>query len=135
MASLSLISVLHLAATWYMVGLIWFVQRVHYPLMAHVPGAAYEEYHRRHVSLTGLVVGPAMIVEALTAVLLVTQLEGTLLAWAWRGLALLVMIWLVTAIFSVPAHVRVPRLLEGAQAHPWRGLPGVYDAYQARAGL
>jgi hypothetical protein len=29
-----LVLVLHFASTFYMVGLVWFVQRVHYPLFA-----------------------------------------------------------------------------------------------------
>ncbi len=106
--------VVHLAVTWYMVGLIWFVQRVHYPLMAYVSTTDYETYHRKHVRLTGWVVGPAMGLEALTSVLLVSQLDGTLLALGWRAFSLLVLIWLVTALFSVPAHTQLAHRFDSA---------------------
>ena len=42
------IFVANLAATWFMVGLIWFVQVVHYPLFAAVPaGEPFAAYHRQ----------------------------------------------------------------------------------------
>jgi hypothetical protein len=84
-----------------MVGLIWFVQVVHYPLFAHLDLAGIVEHQRR----TGWVVGPPMIVEALTAVLLVVERpEGVPATAAWTGLALLAVIWISTALIQVPRH-------------------------------
>lgn len=57
----------HLAATLFMVGAVWFVQVVHYPLMAGQPPA----YAREHGRRTGWVLGPVMVAELGTAVLLV----------------------------------------------------------------
>ena len=42
---------IHLAATWALVGLIWFVQLVHYPLFSAVAPerfATFEAEHSRH---------------------------------------------------------------------------------------
>ncbi len=39
----------HLLATWYMVGLIWFVQIVHYPGFQSIPQAGFRDYANRHV--------------------------------------------------------------------------------------
>jgi sterol desaturase/sphingolipid hydroxylase (fatty acid hydroxylase superfamily) len=65
------IFVANLAATWFMVGLIWFVQVVHYPLFAAVPaGEPFAAYHRQHVRRTTWVVAPVMLVELVTAVAL-----------------------------------------------------------------
>ncbi len=58
---------LHLAVTCALVGLIWFVQLVHYPLFAAVGEAGYPDYQRRHVRWTTVVVAPLMLVEAATA--------------------------------------------------------------------
>ncbi|MEY4607349.1 MAG: hypothetical protein RLY45_2109, partial [Actinomycetota bacterium] len=38
----------HLVATMFMVGLIWFVQVVHYPLMAAVGEQQFVAYEDRH---------------------------------------------------------------------------------------
>ena len=48
---------INLACTLYMVGLIWFVQVVHYPLMAKVGVQGYETYQQAHMRLTTWVVG------------------------------------------------------------------------------
>ena len=100
-----------MVSTLFMVGLIWFVQVVHYPLFADVPGEGYRAYQEKHMARTGLVVGPPMLAEAgssLGLVLLSGELAEPSLAWI--GFALLAFVWAVTAIFSVPAHAR---LLEG----------------------
>jgi hypothetical protein len=95
-------------ATLFMTGLIWFVQIVHYPLFARVGGDVFPAYSRAHQTLTTLVVGPPMLVEALTALLLVVARPPQVAAWlAWTGLALVGVIWLSTAALQVPAHGRL----------------------------
>ena len=95
----------NLAATLFMTGLIWFVQIVHYPLFAAVGTAGFPAYARSHQMWTTLVVGPPMLVEALTAVALIgarpPQVSASL---AWIGVALVGVIWLSTAALQVPAH-------------------------------
>ncbi|MFZ9881304.1 MAG: hypothetical protein ACO3QC_07885 [Phycisphaerales bacterium] len=95
-------------STLFMTGLIWFVQVVHYPLFSAVGGTEFAAYSRAHQSLTTLVVGPAMLVEALSAGLLVFARPAGIPAWlAWLGLALVAVIWLSTAMLQVPAHGRL----------------------------
>lgn len=95
----------NLAATLFMTGLIWFVQIVHYPLFAAVGSAGFPNYARSHQMWTTLVVGPPMLLEALTAVALIAsrppQVSGQL---AWAGVVLVLVIWLSTAALQVPAH-------------------------------
>ena len=97
--------IVHAAATWFMTGLIWFVQRVHYPLMDGVATAGYADYQRRHMHATSPVVGVAMLIELLTAVALVVMFVGV--AGWWVNLALLAFIWVSTAAVQVPAHRRL----------------------------
>ncbi len=96
---------LQLASTFYMVGLIWFVQRVHYPLFQCVGSDRFAAYERLHVTRTNPVVGPPMLVEAATALGLVAlPPAGVPSAAPWLGLALLALIWLSTAFLQVPRH-------------------------------
>ncbi len=102
---MELILLAHVAATLFMVGVIWFVQVVHYPLFEKVGAAGFPAYSEAHSRLTGLVVGPPMLIEAVTAVaLLFSRPEGVPPALAWSGLALLALVWASTAIFQVPRH-------------------------------
>lgn len=104
----------NLASTLFMTGLIWFVQIVHYPLFAAVGGAAFPAYSRAHQQWTTLVVGPPMLVEALTAGLLVVVRPSFVPAWAaWTGLLLVAAIWLSTASLQVPAHGRLSAGYDG----------------------
>jgi hypothetical protein len=45
----------HAAATLVMVGVIWFVQIAHYPLMARVSAGEFAAYEREHQTRTTLV--------------------------------------------------------------------------------
>jgi hypothetical protein len=104
----SMIVVLHTAATLFMTGLIWFVQVVHYPLKAEVGRASFVGYQAHHMRRTGWVVGPPMIVEALTSAWFVlAPPPGVSSAAVLSGLGLLIVIWGATAIFSVPGHARL----------------------------
>jgi len=100
----------HLAATAAMVGLIWFVQVVHYPLYRMVGQAQFAAYESAHQRLTTWVVGPLMAVEAMCAIsLLLFPVDGLGKALPIVGLALLAAIHVSTALLQVPAH----RVLSG----------------------
>jgi uncharacterized membrane protein len=101
---MKLILLTQVFATVFMVGLIWFVQIVHYPLYANVGREQFPEYEAHHNRLTTWVVGPAMLVEMVTAVALLRYSPGGSTSLVWLGLGLLVVIWISTATLSVPAH-------------------------------
>jgi hypothetical protein len=98
----------NVAATLFMVGVIWFVQVVHYPLFTRVGEEDFPNYARAHARLTGLVVGPPMLLEAATAIVLVfSRPQGVPVPLPWAGLGLVVVIWLSTAILQSPRHTEL----------------------------
>ncbi len=100
-----MILLLQVASTWFMTGLIWFVQVVHYPLYNRVGTQAFSRYEIDHTHLTTLVVGPAMLVELLSAAWLLGYPPEGVSTWqTWSGMALLGLIWVSTAILQVPQH-------------------------------
>ena len=100
----------HAAATLFMVGVIWFVQLVHYPLFARVGRPGFAAYSGSHTRLTGLVVGPPMLLEAATAVALVVWTPpGISVPLVWAGLILVAGIWLSTAFLQSPRHTTLGR--------------------------
>lgn len=104
----SLLFVLQLASTWTMVGVIWFVQVVHYPLLASVGIDGFAEYERENCRRTGYVVIPPMLVELVTAFLMLVYPPRGTPGWAcYAGLALLVTIWLSTFALQAPCHARL----------------------------
>jgi len=101
------------AATWAMVGLIWLVQVVHYPLLRMVGSGAFQPYHYNHTRLISWIVGPPMLVEGITAAVLVWYRPASVprLA-ALVGISLLLVIWASTAFLQVPQHNRLARGFE-----------------------
>jgi hypothetical protein len=95
----------NLSTTLFMVGVIWFVQVVHYPLFSRVGGEGFALYSEAHSRLTTYIVGPPMLAEATTALLLVFRCPAEIPLWAALvGLALVGMIWASTALLQVPRH-------------------------------
>jgi MFS family permease len=101
---------IHLVATLLMTGLIWFVQIVHYPLLANVGVDGFVKYEQLHKRKTTWAVAPLMCAEALTAfaLLFISDLlehRGLLIT----GIVLLGIIWLSTALLQVPCHQQLSR--------------------------
>ncbi|MFZ4597187.1 MAG: hypothetical protein ACOYNN_00945 [Terrimicrobiaceae bacterium] len=97
--------VIHVAATWALVGLIWTVQLVHYPLFSQVGREAFPTYHRRHAQQITWVVAPLMFAELLTAGLLI--LSGWLNPWFLASLPFLAFNWASTWFTQIPLHNRL----------------------------
>jgi hypothetical protein len=93
------------ASAWFMCGLIWFVQVVHYPAFCGVGADAFVGYHARHTRATTAVVLGPMVLELASAIGLTLVRP----AWvgpgiAWGGLAMLAVIWVSTLFLQVPQH-------------------------------
>ena len=101
---MKLILLTNVFATLFMVGLIWFVQIVHYPLFSSVGQKEFQRYEQMHQRLTTWVVGPAMLVELATAFALLKFAPGESQTLVWTGIVLVGVIWISTATLSVPAH-------------------------------
>lgn len=105
-----LIWIAQLVSTWYMAGLIWFVQLVHYPLMNRVSSTNYVAFQQAHMSRTVWAVGPMMLLEAVTAgALLFVRPEGLSLNFAILGFVLVLVIWISSAVFQVPCHLKLEK--------------------------
>ncbi|MGB7325881.1 MAG: hypothetical protein WBD31_13485 [Rubripirellula sp.] len=99
------ILLLQVASTLAMVGLIWFVQIVHYPLFSRVGQSELERYETDHQRLTTWVVMPLMLTEIVTAMLLIWYRPlGVDSAAIGLGIGLVVAIWLITFTVQVPQH-------------------------------
>ena len=109
-----LILLLHAAATLYG-GRIWFVQVVHYPLMARVSRGEFAAYESEHQRRTTFVVAPAMLIEAVTAsVILAMPPAGMSPVLPVAGTSLLAVIWLSTFLVQVKQHARLANGFDAA---------------------
>lgn len=96
------------AATLVMVGVIWFVQVVHYPLLAVVPPESASTVALDHQRRTGWVVALPMTVEGVTTLGLLWRVPDGIDAWLpWSGAVLLAVALGCTVLLSVPRHARM----------------------------
>ena len=98
----------NLVASCVMTGVIWFVQHVHYPLLAQVEmgqAVAVAEEHQRR---TGHVVALPMAFEGLTTLALLAQ-QPAGVSWflPWIGAILLAVALGCTVLLSVPLHAKM----------------------------
>ncbi len=97
--------IVHAAATWFMVGLIWTIQTVHYPLFALVQDADFVGYENEHTTrMSKLLAIPAGLEIATGAVLVWIRPDGVSLWLVLVAGVLLVAIWGATAFVQVPLH-------------------------------
>ena len=103
-----IVLLLNVLSTWYMVGLIWFVQIVHYPLFEKVEAAHFPVYQKYHQRLTTFVVGPPMLIEAFSTVLLAYFIPLGVPLWlVLAGIVLLFVIWISTAALQVLSLIHI----------------------------
>ena len=109
----------NVVSTLFMVGLIWMVQIVHYPLFDDVGEQHYVQYQQRHQSNITYVVMPVMLIELVTAILLIFYpFPGVDKALVYAGLGLVVVIWLSTALIQVPCHEKLVKGFDQS-AYQW----------------
>ena len=109
----------NVVATLFLVGLIWLIQVVHYPLFDDVGEQNYVTYQQRHQSNITYIVGPVMLIEIITAVMLaIYPVKGVGNTLVYVGIALVVVIWLSTAFIQVPCHSKLVNGFDPA-AYKW----------------
>ena len=99
---------LQVITTLMLTGVIWVVQLVQYPFFSHVEKAGFPLYHRAYTFWVTPIVAPLMIVELLSATLILfyppEYLDYKLLV---GGLILCLIAWLSTFFLQVPLHDRL----------------------------
>ncbi|MEO6589061.1 MAG: hypothetical protein ABIP06_07015 [Pyrinomonadaceae bacterium] len=103
-----LIFLIHSGATLFLVGLIWTIQIVHYPLFTSVGVSGYAAYQTSHMSRISYVVAPVMLAELVTAIYFVfaayDEISPKLF---WFGFALVLIIWASTLFVQSPIHSKL----------------------------
>lgn len=97
--------ILQFASTWAMVGLIWLIQIVHYPLFGRVGSEEFPVYASEHQRLITYVVLPLMFVELITSFWIWFERPvGVTNSMVVAGIVLVLLIWASTFFIQVPQH-------------------------------
>ena len=106
MENLVIAALVQFIITWALVGISWYSQIIHYPLYKKIK-EGFVEYERSHIRRTAFFLGPLMLIEAVSAVILVGVSRGELATFAFTNLILLIFIWLATFLFQVTQHQKL----------------------------
>lgn len=102
------ILVTHVVAIAVLVGVIWTVQLVHYPMLAAIERERFASAHAQHSSSITAVVALPWVLEGVTTLwFLVAPLPGVPRPLAILGALLALIPVTVTLLASVPAHARL----------------------------
>jgi hypothetical protein len=103
--------VIHLAATLFMVGLIWTIHYVHYPLFAYVGESTYASFQAAHVERIGKLLFIPWLTEGITLIgvlaLAFLGTHKTLRVPAVINGAAMAVVLVISGFWSAPAHAKL----------------------------
>lgn len=101
---------IHTATTLILVGLIWTIQIVHYPLFNKVGEQQFIAYQVAHTKRMFALVLPLMVLELITAFILAFgRIESIPSILLWISLIATLLIWALTALVNAPQHTVLSR--------------------------
>ena len=106
--SLDLLFLISLASTAGMFALIWLIQLVHYPSFVQIEEKKFVRFSVMHMNRITFIVGPLMLLEVVSSVLLLYKMAPETL-YNLINVLLLVGIWGGTAVFSIPCHTKLTK--------------------------
>lgn len=102
---MKLLVIVHIAVTWYLIGLIWTVQMVQYPLFSKVDAENFITFAGLHAERITMIVMFPMFIELGTALLLLLAPPKNFpVVVLVLGLILLGVIWFSTVALQIPLH-------------------------------
>ena len=107
MTTLDQVALIQAAASWYILGVVTMIELHSYPTFryfADLSAEKWQAYHHFHTRQLGIIIGGPMIIQLVTAI-----------AWLWMApqwlvgvnLGLVIVTWLITFAWAVPAHNRL----------------------------
>lgn len=102
---MTLLVLLNIFCTFTLTGLVWLIQVVHYPLFLKVGVNNFKSYHLSHGSLITYIVGPLMVLEMISSLLLCIEEPFHIELFPFYfGFFLVCIIWFSTLFIQVPLH-------------------------------
>ena len=115
---------LHGCVTFFLTGLIWVVQLVHYPMFRFLDPKTQSNALKFHQQKISIIVVPLMLFELLSGVYLAYVQWSSLASFHRINMVLLMVIWVHTFGLMVPFHQKISvqlnyELLQKTLTHHW----------------
>ena len=104
MKSKTFVIIFNISITWFMVGLIWLIQLVNYPLLMYVEDN-FLFYHVNHINLISPLVSIVMFFELIVSILILVKCKFEIAKFLRISqFIFLIIIWMSTIFFQIPLH-------------------------------
>lgn len=98
---------IQIITTFSILGIIWFIQLIHYPLLNKIQ-EGFAQYERAHLKRAVSFVGPLLIIDLIASIFLVAfEKSSLLLKLAAINLILNILYWLWTFLFQLQQHQKL----------------------------
>lgn len=103
-----IILIINIFSSFFLTGVIWFVQVVQYPGFHKIMDDNFQQFHRFHIVRISFVVTLPMIIELITSAWLIASFEQF---WMFNtvGLGLVTGIWISTFAVQLPIHRKLQK--------------------------
>ena len=102
------LSIIHIAFTCIMVGVIWVMQLVHYPSFHFIDSNRYRSFQEFHMEKISFVVVPVMLLEMGSGLIMIYLKHKESLLFL-ISMLVLIFIWIITAVFFTTLHGKLTR--------------------------
>jgi len=99
-----LLFILNVFSTFFLTGLIWTIQVVHYPLFLLVGKNEFSLYHSSHSTRISWIVVPVMLIELISTFLNAFSNDFGNKLLNYLGVFFVLVVWISTFLLSVPEH-------------------------------
>ncbi|PCI76274.1 hypothetical protein COB21_04595 [Candidatus Aerophobetes bacterium] len=107
MLNFSSLLIIQLALTFFLNGIIWFLQVVHYPLYYKIK-EGFHTYEKNYLKKAVFLMSPIMFLELISAILLISDAETAIFVQlASANLIFLIINWLSTFILQNTEHQKL----------------------------
>ena len=90
-----------------MLGIIWFIQLIHYPLLNKIK-EGLSQYEKAHLIRAAYFIGPLLVVDLIASIFLVSfEVRSTLIRLATCNLILNIFYWIWTFLFQIQHHQKL----------------------------
>lgn len=106
---LEFLALSQLVVSLYMTGLIWIIQRVHYPSFLWIPESKARKFSKFHSQRLLPLTAPFMFVEIVGAIALIFVSSSLSTSFLYGNLLTVLILWGLTLFVSMPLHLKLQK--------------------------
>lgn len=105
---MNLTFLINIFSGFFLTGLIWVIQLVHYPTFRFIPDGEFKRFEKFHQMRIAVIASPLMLMELVSSVILCFSPDTLTYLFYWN-LILVLFIWVSTFFIQIPCHLKLKK--------------------------